>query len=180
MFLCPVIALGDDLLTKVSIRDCVHGLHQQPGGGPFAVFLSCDDALGANIGVINTIPGAGPGMIDLGEAKEWGHWDVNDRFWQERAWATDVKAFAWSPDLRSLYVCTSEVYGTGALYKLDLVNKTARQLLPDAAIRKRIPKNATGSTYIESIDPATGLLRVTVTYFDPSTQREEQLARTLK
>ena len=112
LLLSPVVVLGAELLTRASGKNCVHGLHQQPPGGPFSVFLFCDDAAGSNIGVVNALPGAGPGKIDLGELKEWNNWDVNSRFWQDKEWATDVTSFAWSPDLKFLYVATGEVYGT--------------------------------------------------------------------
>ena len=52
-------------LVQVSPRSCTHGLHDQPNGGPFSVFVFCDDAIGVNIGVILTEPGAGPGRLQL-------------------------------------------------------------------------------------------------------------------
>ena len=180
LLLSPVYALSDELLTKVSAKNCVHGLHQQPTGGPFSVFLFCDDAAGSNIGVVNALPGAGPGKIDLGELKEWNNWDVNNRFWQDKDWATDVTSFAWSPDLKFLYVATGEVYGTGCLYKLDLVARTAKKLVPDAATRKRIPKDASTETEINSIDAATGTLRVTLSFYNSKSQAPERLTVTVK
>ena len=155
-------ALAADVqyLTRVTAKACKHGLSPQPAGGPFSVFVFCDDAGGVNIGVINTQPGAGPGAIDIRPSREWSHWNVNDRFWQDRAWATDVTSFAWSPDLRSLYVGTSEVYGTGNLYKLDLVNRTSQVLVPKADW-KTDPK-AGHATEILGIDPKSG--RITVQY----------------
>ena len=180
LLLSPVVVLGTELLTRASGKNCVHGLHQQPPGGPFSVFLFCDDAAGSNIGVVNALPGAGPGKIDLGELKEWNNWDVNSRFWQDKEWATDVTSFAWSPDLKFLYVATGEVYGTGSLYKLDLVARTSKKLVPDAATRKRIPKDASTETEINSIDPATGTLRVTLSFYNPKSQAPEHLTVTVK
>ncbi len=71
-------------LIQASPKYCRHGLHVQPNGGSFSVFLFCDDAVGSNIGVILTEPGAGPGKIRLTGTKVWDKWDTNNRFWQER------------------------------------------------------------------------------------------------
>ena len=95
---------ADEYLIKALGNKCKHGLHKQPGGGPFSVFLFCDDALASNIGVINTQPAAGPGNIQLSPTKIWDKWYTYDRFWQDRSWATDVNSFAWSPDLKYLYI----------------------------------------------------------------------------
>jgi hypothetical protein len=61
--------VAENQLVEAVRSKCVHGLHKQPDGGPFSVFLFCDDALGSNIGVINTAPGAGPGAIALAGPK---------------------------------------------------------------------------------------------------------------
>jgi hypothetical protein len=180
LLLSPFVASGAELLTKASGRNCVHGLHHQPPGGPFSVFLFCDDAGGSNIGVISTEPGAGPGKIDLGESKEWKNWDVSNRFWQDPKWATDVTSFAWSPDLRFLYVATGEVYGTGSLYRLDLVARTSKKLVPDPATQKRIPKDASTETQINSIDAVTGTVRADLSFYNPNSKSTEHVTVTVK
>lgn len=109
---------------------CAHGLVPQPPGGPFSVFVFCDDGLGTNIGVILTEAGSGPGKINLGPSRIWP-WDRIDRFWQEPHWSGDVSHFLWSPSLRYLYVATAPIYGTGHLYELDLLTKTTIDLCPD-------------------------------------------------
>jgi hypothetical protein len=167
----PTVALGDEYLVKAFGDHCVHGLHKQPAGGPFSVFVFCDDALGSNIGVIATAPGAGPGKIELDAQKTWKHWDVNKRFWQDPQWATDITSFAWSVDLKSLYVATGEVYGTGTLYRLNLVTRTVETVLPDAVMRKRIKKGYSTSTEIKAIDLAARTLKVEVSYFSPDSDR---------
>ena len=139
---CVVLAsastsiMAEAYLVKASGKSCVPGLYSQPAGGPFSVFLFCDDAAGSNIGVVNTEGAAGPGRIELPPPKTWDKWSVNNRFWQDAEWATDITSFAWSPDLRALYVATSEVYGTGSLYKLDLVKRTFARLIPNSGERR--------------------------------------------
>jgi hypothetical protein len=119
-------------LIQASQTPCKHGLHPQPKGGPFSVFLFCDGALGSNIGVILTERGAGPGKIELSRTNVWDKWkwDTNDRFWQEKEWATDVENFAWSPSFRYIYAATSGIYGDGGFFKLDLKDRVFERLLP--------------------------------------------------
>jgi len=168
---CAANATDSEGVVKASGKNCVHGLHQQPTGGPFAVFLFCDDGLGSNLGVINTSGGAGPGRIDLPQPKLWEKWDVNDRFWQDPEWATDITSFAWAKDLKSLYVATSEVYGTGALYKLNLVTRTFVKLVPTPAMR--LNSKYGYSTEIKHINSRTGDVSVNFSAFNPSSQKTE-------
>jgi hypothetical protein len=64
----------------------------------------------------------------------WDKWYTNDRFWQDKRWATDVVNFLWSPSLRYLYVATSGIYGDGGLFKLDLKERSSVRLLPDQSV----------------------------------------------
>lgn len=173
----PVIADETHLVTAYP-KVCKKGLYQQPAGGPFTVFLFCDDALGSNIGVINTSAGAGPAKIQLPQPNTWDKWDVNDRFWQQADWATDVTSFAWSPDLQFLYVATSEVYGTGSLYKLDLVKRTYEKLLLDT----RIPLDPSHgyTTEIKSLDKKTGELVVELEVFREPLKKSEVITVRIK
>ncbi|GAK60994.1 hypothetical protein U27_00892 [Candidatus Vecturithrix granuli] len=95
------------------------------------MFVFCDDALGTNIGVILTEPGAGPGTIPLGEPKTWT-WLTNNRFWQDPEWATDVVNVAWSPSKKYVYVATSSIYGDGGVFQLDLMHRTWKRVVPPA------------------------------------------------
>ena len=140
---CALPAPAQQAVTGLA-KSCRQGLYPQPGG-PFSVFVFCDDAAGVNIGVVNTKP-------------RGGSWDVDDRFWQERAWATDITSFAWSPDLRSLYVGTSEIYGSGNLYKLDLVNRKSEVLVPKPDWK--VDPKAGHSTEILAIDAKSGSVSV--------------------
>lgn len=161
---------AEKYLVKAYPKVCKQALYMQPTGGPFSVFLFCDDALGSNIGVINVAGGAGPGNIPLSEPKTWSHWDVNDRFWQVADWATDVTSFAWSPDLRFLYVATSEIYGTGALYRLDLTNRTYEKLEPPET---HIDVEHGHTTEIIGINRKTGDISVALDVYRESSQATE-------
>jgi hypothetical protein len=170
--------VAENQLVEAVRSKCVHGLHKQPGGGPFSVFLFCDDALGSNIGVINTAPGAGPGAIALPGPKIWDKWDVNDRFWQEPEWSTDIISFAWSPDLKFLYVATSHIYGEGGLYKLDLVKRTYTKLLPKGDAQQ---ENKHGYQFeITAINRHSGEVSVRYTFFNASTNKSEIINEKLK
>jgi len=126
---------SSDYLIQVAPNNCKHGILSQPNGGPFSVFIFCDDAAGVNIGIVLTEPGAGPGSIELTGHKAWDGWDTNDRFWQNKKWATDVVSFAWSPSLKFAYVGTSGVYGDGGLFKLSLVDRTFSRILPNPSAK---------------------------------------------
>ncbi len=107
-------------VVSVSPRDCRHGLEQQPNG-PYAVFSFCDDALGTSLGLIYFAPGFPHAPA----------WSLDKRFWQDASWSRDVTSYAWLSQNR-LLVATSEVYGTGALYLLDVDQRTVRRLYPQS------------------------------------------------
>ncbi len=96
---------------------CKPGVHQQPQG-PFALYVFCDDALGTNIAVF---------LRDLG-APLSGPYDLGRRFWQGQKWAYDVTSYAWLPDGK-LLVATSAIYGTGAVYVLELESQKSKVAL---------------------------------------------------
>lgn len=162
-------ASAGELLVRPSPEKCVQGLYPQPPGGPFSVFLFCDDAQGMNIGVVNTSGAAGPGKIELPQPKIWDKWQVYDRFWQEHVWSADITSFAWSGDLKYLYVATSGIYGTGAVYKLDLVKRTHKVLFPEKALLGTI--KSTYTSEITSVNPKTGKLTVVLSYYSHSEKR---------
>jgi hypothetical protein len=155
-----ISANAEEYLVKAAGKNCVPGLHKQPAGGPFSVFLFCDDAAGSNIGIVNTSGGAGPGQIALPWPKTWDKWAPNNRFWQDPEWATDITSFAWSPDLRSVYVATAKVYGSGALYRLDLVTRTFEKLVPRTSESHDAERGR--SAEITGIDKRTGEVSVSL------------------
>ena len=94
-------------------RACRGGLHAQPQG-PFGVYVFCDDALGTNIAVF---------YPELGDPR-YEKWTLTRRFWQDEPWSADVSALGWVPGRNLLVVATSEIYGTGAVYLLNLERQT--------------------------------------------------------
>lgn len=159
------ITHGQDVVT-LSPANCEQGLYPQPPGGPFSLFLFCDGALGVNVGVVNTSGAAGPGRIELPQPKIWDKWYVNNRFWQDSAWATDVTSFAWSTDLKHLFIATSGIYGTASVYKLNLPNRTHEKLYPDATIN--LDSNYQYVATINHINSTTNSVSLVYGYFDDS------------
>ena len=102
--------------------NCVPGFHSLPNG-PFAVMIYCEDALGDYLAVIHAAPIGAP-------ADQSGKWSLEDRYWFDPLWASDITGFKWSPNGRELLVSTSGIYGSGGLFNLDLLNRTSTQLLP--------------------------------------------------
>lgn len=141
-------------LWKRSLDRCSPGLHRQPDG-PFATLLFCEDALGDYLAVVYLEPMGRPAAVPFAAA-----WKIDDRVWQEGLWAADVTSFAWSPDGKRLYVTTSEVYGSGGLFELDLVSRKARQIAPGDS---PVSGSAPGADYvIEGVDERAGFL-----YYSP-------------
>jgi hypothetical protein len=99
---------------------CTPGLYPQPSG-PFAVLLFCEDAIGDYISVVHLRPIGAPTA---------GAWSTQDRYWYEPLWGDDVTGFRWSSDGKTLFVTTSEIYGSGGAFALFLANRQSRQLLP--------------------------------------------------
>jgi hypothetical protein len=104
-------------IESISGRTCKSGSHAQPLG-PFGVYVFCDDALGTNIAVF---------YPELGDPR-YEKWTLTRRFWQDGPCSADVSALGWVPGRNLLVVATSEVYGTGAVYLLDLEKQTYTEL----------------------------------------------------
>lgn len=138
---------------------CVGGLHDQPQQ-IFSAFVFCDSALGTNIGVI---------LKDLNgpfDSKKW--WPTN-RFWQDNDWASDVTSFAWDPSSHFLVVATSAVYGTGAVYRLDLAKRTYEPVfriddLDQALVEKEslALRAETHDAIVESVDVAKRTIKLAI------------------
>ncbi len=106
---------GKQNTEQISGRECKNGAHAQPQG-PFGVYVFCDDALGTNIAIF---------YPQLGDPKsKYEKWTLTRRFWQDGPWAADVSALGWVPGRNLLVVATSEVYGSGDVYLLDLEKQT--------------------------------------------------------
>jgi len=99
--------------------------------------IYCEDALGIYLAVIHAVPIGSP-------AAKNGKWSLEDRYWSDPLWASDVTGFKWSPEGNKLFVSTSEIYGSGGLFELDLFKRKATQLLPKG---KAISVNEPGLGY---------------------------------
>jgi hypothetical protein len=104
---------------------CIPGLHSAPNG-PFAVMMYCEDALGDYLAVTYAKPIGAPVV-------QGGKWSLEDRYWSEPRWASDVTGYKWSDDGLKLSVSTSGIYGSGGLFELDLFKRETMQLLPKDA-----------------------------------------------
>ena len=158
-------------LIQAQSNNCEHRLHPQPDNGPFSVFLFCDDALGSNIGIILTEPGAGPGAMRLTGNMVWDKWYTNDRFWQNELWATDVVNLLWSPSLQYLYVATSGIYGDGGFFKLNLKERSSISLVPDPSADYYNRLEGEYFTKIEKVDKEKGLISVGLYMYEETVTR---------
>lgn len=116
VLVAPGLNAGDGSGRVIDLMgsSCEHGPAKQPGGH-FVAFVFCDDALGTNLGII---------LSRLSDDTDTtGVWRVDQRFWQEGPWVTDVTSLAWDPFSNRLFVATSEVYGDGGVFVLDLPSK---------------------------------------------------------
>lgn len=139
VFFPPIIVYGESVsprLVKFE-ENCDHGLHKQPNG-PMAIINFCEDALGTHIALVYYAPmGA---FVPIKFHKELSKeeretyykvWSLDNRMWQEQLWSFDVTSYAWGPNGRRLYVSTSNIYGSGALYELDLIRRKYKQIAPE-------------------------------------------------
>jgi hypothetical protein len=134
-------------------KACKHGLHLQPEGGKFAVMLFCDDAAGSHLGIVCNRPGC-----------DETPWSLADRFWQDETWASDVTAFAWDKNGKCLYVSTSEVYGTGDVFALNLPER--RYVKVSLPLDGKLLANGRYDTTLKVMDTAANILTYEVEYFD--------------
>ncbi len=57
-------------------------------------------------------------------------WMLGNRMWEDCGWGADVTSFAWGLAGNNLYVATSNIYGEGGLFSIDLINRKASKLYP--------------------------------------------------
>jgi hypothetical protein len=105
---------------------CTTGVYRYPRT-PFAVTLFCEDALGTYMSVIYLEPIGAPSTTN-------GRWKLEDRYWHDPLWGSDITGFKWAKDGLYLLVSTSPIYGSGGLFELNLESRTAKQLLPKGTV----------------------------------------------
>ena len=104
-------------------QKCAPGSYRQPNG-PFVVLVFCEGAIGNYIALYYEKAMDGPISADFPK------WTVIDRVWQDWIWASDVTGFAWSPSGKFLYVGTSNVYGKGGIFEVDLAHRSSKHIFP--------------------------------------------------
>ncbi len=143
LLVSPGVNAGDDSSGIIDVMgsSCEQGPAKQPNGH-FLAFVFCDGALGSNLGII---------LSELTEDTDaTGVWGVDQRFWQDGPWVTDVTSFAWDPFSDRLYVATDATYGDGAVYVLDLLGKKHRRIYSIDDIDSQTVENAAERLQAES------------------------------
>ena len=105
-------------VVQISPKHCKPDIHKQPKGN-FALYVFCDDALGTNVAV----------YIRKLDAPITGKYDLGKRFWQGGKWGYDVTSYTWVNE-NYLLLATSYIYGTGAVYLLDLKAQKFKVVAP--------------------------------------------------
>ena len=123
--------------------------------GPFALIVFDDQ-----------FPVAGIIYYDIMGDPIRGAWKIDSRFWQEQEWADDINDFVWSPSGKYIYVATDITYGSGNLYRLDLLQKKYEKIFPTQQDINKIgfPESAHAS-YIESFDRNSQIMKIRLEIF---------------
>lgn len=129
----------------------------QPNG-PFAAIIFPEDALGDYLGVILYDIGSQPG--------ENTTWDLGDRFWQDKTWADDITSIAWGPSGKYLYVATSEIYGDGGIFQLNLLEKTFIKIYPTEDNRKEFGIHGKLGYETEIMEIKNLMMRIRIEFYD--------------
>jgi hypothetical protein len=143
LFTVPSLNTGDDARGVIDLMgsSCEHGPAKQPNGH-FLAFVFCDSALGTNLGIV---------LSRLtNETDATGVWGVDQRFWQNGPWVTDVTSFAWDPFSNRLYVATAEIYGDGAVFVLDLLNRKHERIYSIEEVDPQIVRDTATELQAES------------------------------
>ena len=120
---------------------CDHGLHKQPNG-PMAALIFCEGALGTYLGLVYYEPMGAPVPIKfhsqlLKEEEKQNYykvWSLENRLWQNPLWSSDVTSYAWGLNGKRIFIATSNIYGSGAIYELDLIRRNYKQIEPKGKI----------------------------------------------
>lgn len=101
-------------------KDCATRLIRGPSG-PFALWQSCEGALGTYLSV---------GYVGDMDAPVDEAWSIGERWWHDARWGDDVTSCVWNGDGTTLYVATSGIYGTPGVFRLDLRKKQVLEMTP--------------------------------------------------
>ncbi len=116
------------MVVQISEETCGKQIGSPQENSPFEVYVFCEGALGRYIGIMRKGQMGAPNI---------GGWTFTNRFWQDDTWSTDVMSIAWVNDGKSLLVSTSEIYGEGGIYILNLESRSSRILFSNALKNSR-------------------------------------------
>jgi hypothetical protein len=164
----PFLALGEDLFLvsskQIKTINEPHGILSKQPNGPFAAMLFNEFAQGTHIGIIY--------YKQMGSPAD-GRWWISERFWQGDPWSADITSFAWDRSGKYLFIGTSEVYGDGGLFRLDLYKKEYSRHYPKTDGERK--RDGITSTEIIEISQTNDKLKVQVTLADYKTTRIVEL-----
>ena len=143
----------ENKIVYISGKNCNHGIKKLTNS-PYSLLTFCEGALGSYLAIIYS---------DKMLAPADGAWGLNDRYWQHDLWGQDVTSYYFDSQKALLYVATSEIYGEGGIYRLDLRNKKFETMITIVEKEGRIYQ-------LESIDHEKRLLRYIV-IMDGKTQK---------
>lgn len=118
------IASNNEYFPQIKEKSPV--IYKQPNG-PFAVMFFCEYAQGNYLSVFYYDRIADPKYSRLHDHITWTN---SNRFWQNDNWSSDINNFAWSPSGKYLYVASSNIYGDGGFYELDLFGRNSTCIYP--------------------------------------------------
>jgi len=110
-------------IVNVHGERCTQGLTPLQDS-PYAIMMFCEDALGNYLSITYFRSMGAP--VD-------GAWSLNNRHWQNEPWGLDVTSYYYVPAISALFISTSEHYGEGGIFRLDLHTRKFRKLTSDTA-----------------------------------------------
>ncbi|HDH04691.1 MAG TPA: hypothetical protein ENH01_03115 [Nitrospirae bacterium] len=136
----------ENKIVNVSGKGCKHGI-EKLHDSPYAVLVFCEDALGSYLSII---------YLDKMMAPIDGAWSLDNRYWQHDFWSRDVTSYYFDSLNTLLFISTSEIYGEGGIYRLDLKNKKFKKLTASTL--------KDGKVYqIQTVDRKKDILKYVVT-----------------
>src|SRR2546426_7202701 len=104
--------------VNVERLPCANWGHAAPRG-PFAIWTSCEGALGRYAGIIY----AGP----TGARRDTA-WSEGDQWWYGAEWGDDITSYVWNTTGDTAYVATGGIYGSGKVFLLDIWRRRAEEI----------------------------------------------------
>lgn len=119
---------SENNIVLLSNGICKHGLTKL-NSSPYSIFSFCEDTLGNYLAIVYYEKMSLP--VD-------GSWSLSDRVWQNEEWSKDVVSYFYDCENSVIFVSTSEIYGEGGIYRLDLEKRKYEKLTNDAVKEGRV------------------------------------------